>query len=88
VNDFISRKRYKIQNDNSLSNAWNLLAFDFDFLSENMQKNLFKSPLKEIEFDYNSNILTLSWAYFKYFSCYNEDERKEKSFLLKKGKGD
>jgi len=88
VNDFISRKSYKIQNDNSLSNTWNLLAFDFDFLSKNIQKNIFKSPLKEIEFDYNSNILTLSWAYFKYFSCYNEDERKEKSFLLKKGKGD
>lgn len=86
VNSFLDRKKYKYKLD--WSNIWSsidLNDFDFSKLKYNKKGDyLLNVPIDNIDINYNNDLLTLSWSYYKLYNCYNKDENIKREFILKK----
>ena len=67
--------------DSWVATIFNTGSFDFTSLEPDF---IFSNPIKLLEYSYSTNLLNLKIDYYKYFNCYNTDDKIERTFLIKK----
>lgn len=70
----------------NVDNSWNATEFNSSTYNySSLQPDfIFSNPVKNLEKDYFSNLLNLKLKYYKYFNCYNPDDKIERTVLIKK----
>ena len=68
-------------NNSWVATIFNTGSFDFTSLEPDF---ILKNPVKDFDTDFDNNLLNLKIDYYKYFNCYNTDDKIERTFLIKK----
>jgi hypothetical protein len=85
VNDFLTREKLTISVTWSLINTWSLSKFDFSTFDYNKKfDEILNTPINSIVYNYTSNLLTIILKYYKSYNCYDNNEKVNRTFILKK----
>lgn len=77
IYDYISEKRYNIDNDTVSNNSFNLSTLPLENLSADLK-------IKDITYSQNWNLITFVIEYYKYLDCYDENNSITKKIIFKK----